>query len=60
MKPAVLVAAGFGFRLTGNLLDAGDHLVHGFVDWDLVIENAVRSLRPHILIVEDGELVVSW
>src|SRR3954471_11426589 len=44
--------------LAGDLLDAGDHLVHGLVDGNLLVEHPVRRLRPHILVIENRELVV--
>src|SRR6516164_7302422 len=55
--------AGYGARLRqpsipGHLLDARDHLVDSLLDRHLVSDDVVHGLRPDILVVQHGELVV--
>src|SRR5271154_7086215 len=45
-------------NLPRDLLDARDQLVDGFLDRHLLADDAVHRLRPHILVVENRELVV--
>src|SRR5882762_5364100 len=46
------------FASARDFLDAGDHLVDRLLHRPLVGDHAVHRLRPHVLVVEDGELVV--
>src|SRR5204862_4694012 len=46
------------FRSAGERLDARDHLGHRLVDRDLVVAATVHRLGPHVLVVDDRELVV--
>src|SRR5215468_10689389 len=47
-----------GSTSTRDLLDAGDQLVNGLVDRDLLADHAVHRLGPDVLVVQDGELPV--
>src|SRR5918997_6890284 len=49
---------GAGLLRARDLLDAGDHLVDGLVDRDLLAHDAVRGLGPDVLVIEHRELVV--
>ena len=44
--------------LARDLLDAGDHLVGGLLRRPAVVDHAAHRLGPHVLVVEDRELVV--
>src|SRR6516165_10354019 len=44
--------------LARDLLDAGDQLVDGLVDRDLLADDPVHRLGPDVLVVQDRELPV--
>src|SRR4051812_29742585 len=60
-----LTSGGFSFYgrnppapSASHLLDARDHLVDRLLHRPLLGRDAVHRLRPDVLVVEDGELVV--
>src|SRR5476649_1682816 len=57
-KPAAHEAASSDLESARNLFDAGYHLVNGLLDCDLVSNNPVHCLSPHVLVIENSELVV--
>src|SRR6185437_150007 len=45
-------------KLTGYFFYPGNHFIHRLVYRHFFAEDAIHRLRPHVLVVEDGELVV--
>src|SRR5829696_8499499 len=59
VRPPPRETAGRFRRLRArDLLDARDQLVRRLIDRNLLVDDPVRGLRPHILVIEDGELPV--